>query len=61
MNNLLRCAECGAIIYSWEETYRWSDGQWICGECFDALVSSLDRNEAARLMGCEIAVGEELI
>lgn len=60
MNNILRCSECGAIIYSWEETYRWYDRRWVCGECFDALVNELDRGEAAELMGCEVSIAEEL-
>ncbi|MDO4815191.1 MAG: hypothetical protein Q4A83_01115 [Bacillota bacterium] len=60
MNNILRCSECGAIIYSWEETFCWHDRRWVCGECFDALVGELDRIEAAMLMGCEVASGEEL-
>ncbi len=60
MNNKLRCRECGEIIFSWEEIYRWHDGGWVCGECFDSLVSSLDRMETAQLMGCETAFGEEL-
>ena len=60
MNNILRCALCGAVIYAWEETFRWHDGSWVCGECFDTLVSGLDRTETAELMGCEVALGEEI-
>lgn len=61
MNSMLRCNECGAVIYSWEETFRWTDGSWVCGECFDALTGELDRRETAELMGCETALGGELL
>ena len=60
MNSALRCSECGAVIYAWEETFRWREDCWVCGECFDSLVSELDRMEAAELMGCEVALGEEM-
>ncbi len=60
MNNQLRCRECGEVIFSWEEAYRWHDGGWVCGECFDGIVGGLDRMEIAQLMRCEVVMGEEL-
>ena len=60
MNNVLRCAECGAVIYSWEETFRWVDGFWVCAECFDELTEALDSCERAELMGCQVAFAGEV-
>lgn len=39
--NGLRCAECGAIIYAWEDTYKTADGRYVCKECYDKQMSEV--------------------
>ena len=46
--SILRCAKCGAIIYAWEDTYRTSDGEFVCKECYDETQAEEDDDEANR-------------
>lgn len=59
----LRCAECGCEFHSWEEIYSWEyDGvpDFVCEDCFDALLSELTRAEKARRMGLDVRDAGEL-
>lgn len=47
------CAECRVAFMPEEEMFSW-EGGYVCGECFDALVSELERHELAGLVGSRV-------
>jgi len=60
MNKPVFCGECGANFAPWDEVFEWKDGRRLCGECFDAEVKELRREELADRLGCEVKYAEEL-